>query len=441
MEGITQDPTQSGIQYKEALYSSIDTVFFDGLNSVDVNVGPHSFEERDDYTFTFYMKPSNIVVRDRCLMHYQSTGGTTSVKMVLHQGTDLHIYRTLNTGASESLYFTGTVQTNQWQLFAVAVDNSMGKIAVIVLSVVKEELIGEKKQAFQTPGVLRIGGCFDNSFPSYTGSVTCLSLFDDKLHESDLHDVDEACEESTYVCYASTPTLTTILNSATCPSTPSTVTSTPSTVTSTPSTVTSTPSTVTSTLSTVTSTPSTTLSTVTSTPSTVTSTLSTVTSTPSTVTSTLSTVTSTPSTVTSTPSTETSTLSTVTSTPSTVTSTPSTETSTPFTVTSTPSSVISTESPLHPPLYFTAVMYIGNDVTLVEYVMTQDLVPNPDLHLYVAAYPDVSLLQCGSSCMMDMTCKSFSIEELSDGLGTCRIYNIIITTHVSLSLSGYYMKQ
>lgn len=175
--GGPADTSQCGRTFGNPPIGSVNPVFeLDGSSYVDVDV-LYGYIPTGDYSFSGRFMPT---VNSAALFHYKANADTQPFKeMMLYMNVGrLFMTRTISGASVEvSTDSTPTLTLNTWHPVTFGIDISNGKMKVQLNAnkVVDEEFAHNIN--FVTPGVLRIGGTFDQSQPNFQGRIACAAFW------------------------------------------------------------------------------------------------------------------------------------------------------------------------------------------------------------------------------------------------------------------------
>ncbi|XP_063431089.1 uncharacterized protein LOC134713729 [Mytilus trossulus] len=171
-------------------------VELDGLTPVDLVVDA-TIVTGKDYSFSMMVRPTNDT---GTLLHYKPNDTTQQLQeLVLYiSGGYVYMERILNTVSEISDPSTWQMPMNTWNFISFGVDISNGKMFI--------DLNGHKIEHdnnyngninFVIPGILRVGGMFDQRYSKLQGRIACVAFYTDKKDPAE-GDSESFCKSGTW---------------------------------------------------------------------------------------------------------------------------------------------------------------------------------------------------------------------------------------------------
>ncbi|CAG2229136.1 unnamed protein product [Mytilus edulis] len=150
----------------------------DGMTPVDLVVDA-TIDSGKDYSFSLMVRPNNDT---GALLHYKPDNSTQQLKeLALYiSGGYIHMERILDSEPAEisSPSIQQKMQINTWHYITFGIDISNGKM---VISLNGDEISDANSYLgnvnFVIPGILRVGGMFDQRNPNLQGKVACVAFY------------------------------------------------------------------------------------------------------------------------------------------------------------------------------------------------------------------------------------------------------------------------
>ncbi|XP_052099926.1 uncharacterized protein LOC127734212 [Mytilus californianus] len=172
-------------------------VELDGLTPVDLVVDA-TVDSDKDYSFSMMVRPT---VDTGALLHYKPNDSTQQLReLALYiSGGYIHMERILNTKSEISPPSTQQIPPNAWHFITFGIDISNGKMII--------NFNGEKIEHnnnyldnvdFVIPGILRVGGMFDQQKPNLQGRVACVGFYSNVKKPSQ-SDSEPSCKAGSWV--------------------------------------------------------------------------------------------------------------------------------------------------------------------------------------------------------------------------------------------------
>ena len=194
---VPVDTSQCGRTFGDPPSDSFNPVIeLDGNSYVDVDV-LNKYTPAKDYSFSGRFMAT---VNSAALFHYKANDATQSFKemMLYINGGRLFMTRTINGPSVEiSTPSTNTLSLNTWHSVTFGIDISNGKMKVKLNENKEIDQEFAHNKNFETPGVLRIGGTFDQSQPNFKGRIACAAFWD-KIKEPNTDTSHTWCSTITY---------------------------------------------------------------------------------------------------------------------------------------------------------------------------------------------------------------------------------------------------
>ncbi|CAC5423667.1 unnamed protein product [Mytilus coruscus] len=154
-------------------------VELDGLTPVDLVVDA-TIDSDKDYSFSMMVRPT---VDTGALLHYKPNDSTQQLKeLTLYiSGGFIHMERILNTESEISPPSTQQIPINTWHFISFGIDISNGKMFINFNGVkIEHDNSYRGNVDFVIPGILRVGGMFDQQKPNLQGRVACVAFYSDE---------------------------------------------------------------------------------------------------------------------------------------------------------------------------------------------------------------------------------------------------------------------
>jgi hypothetical protein len=177
---VRVDTSQCGRTFGNPPIGSVNSVIeCDGNSYVDVDL-LNGYTPTKDYSFSGRFMPT---VNSAALFHYKANDATQQFKemMLYINGGKFFMTRTISGPTVEvSTQITTTLTLNTWHSVTFGIDRSNGKGKVYLNKNKEIDEEFDHNRDFVTPGVLRIGGTFDQSQPNFKGRIACAAFWDDE---------------------------------------------------------------------------------------------------------------------------------------------------------------------------------------------------------------------------------------------------------------------
>ncbi|VDI02031.1 Hypothetical predicted protein [Mytilus galloprovincialis] len=170
----------------------------DGLIPVDLVVDA-TIESDKDYSFSMMVRPS---VDTGALLHYKPDDSTQQLQeLALYiSGGYIYMERILdsNTAETSPQLTQQKMQINTWYFISFGIDISNGKMFINLNG---DNIPHDKSYRdsvnFVIPGILRVGGMFDQRNPNLQGRVACVAFYSD-VKEPAKDDSESFCKAGTW---------------------------------------------------------------------------------------------------------------------------------------------------------------------------------------------------------------------------------------------------
>ncbi|XP_033755853.1 uncharacterized protein LOC117338605 [Pecten maximus] len=163
---------------------------------VDVNIPSITFGnglQYSDFTFRINLIPISDPPNGTVFNYRSNTCSTDAInelKLWFVSG-DLYASKSVGGNEPEVTVFTksfNNIIANNWQFLGVGVDAFTGYITIMVDSFTFYSGTSSTPQkALNTPGVIRLGGGFENSMGLFSGGMTCFGMYEELLDANNKH--------------------------------------------------------------------------------------------------------------------------------------------------------------------------------------------------------------------------------------------------------------
>ncbi|VDH90403.1 Hypothetical predicted protein [Mytilus galloprovincialis] len=165
----------------------------DGTTPVDLVVDA-TIDSDKDYSFSMMVRPTNDT---GALLHYKPDDSTQQLKELAFYISEgyIHMDRILNTGIEISPQSTELQLTiNTWNYISFGIDRSNGKMIINFNDIKKQHDNSSFGNVdFVIPGILRVGGMFDQRKSNLQGRVACVAFYSD-VKEPKQSDSEPTCK-------------------------------------------------------------------------------------------------------------------------------------------------------------------------------------------------------------------------------------------------------
>ncbi|CAC5395373.1 unnamed protein product [Mytilus coruscus] len=172
-------------------------VELDGLTPVDLIVDA-TIDSDKDYSFSMMVRPT---VDTGALLHYKPNDSTQQLKeLTLYiSGGYIHMERILTTESEISPPSTQQIPINTWHFITFGINISNGKM---IININGDNIEHDNNYIdnvdFIIPGILRVGGMFDQRKPILQGRVACVGFYGD-VKEPEQRDSEPSCKAGNWV--------------------------------------------------------------------------------------------------------------------------------------------------------------------------------------------------------------------------------------------------
>ena len=171
-------------------------VELDGLTPIDLIVDA-TIDSDKDYSFSMMVRPTNDT---GALLHYKPDDSTQQLKELAFyiSGGYIHMERILNTDNEISPQSTELqMLINNWHYISFGIDRSNGKMFINFNdNKIQHDHSYHDNVDFVIPGILRVGGMFDQRKPNLQGRAACVAFYSD-VKEPKQSDSEPSCKADT----------------------------------------------------------------------------------------------------------------------------------------------------------------------------------------------------------------------------------------------------
>ncbi|XP_071166045.1 uncharacterized protein [Mytilus edulis] len=154
-------------------------VELDGLTPVDLVVDATIDVTNRDYSFSIMVRPTNDT---GALLHYKTDDTTKQLQELAFyiSGGYFHMERILKTKSEISPPSTVQMPINTWNFITFGINFGNGEIIIAFNGDTKmHDNNYDQEVEFVIPGILRVGGMFDERKPNLKGRVACVGFYID----------------------------------------------------------------------------------------------------------------------------------------------------------------------------------------------------------------------------------------------------------------------